>query len=468
MTAPALLRSNIEFAKRVFLDRLTTDAQPLGQANRDEGPGDEYLYAGVFDPYNFGVSADCSGLCGIVIGAAVNGPDNMQWTRQFSTETFPSAFSNNFRQTTKEDLIAGDYPIKVCIMHGGGGPDSHMACQIDGWNMESNGDHGVCTAPGQITGITSSYWNDWWVCDAPITEDTTRRQPMSYPLGLDYAGGRPSGADLAAADVSFVCRYLTDGGSGLPNKQLTASEFIDLVNNGIDVVFNYETTATFMLEDEGVADATDALAYINTLLTAAKNAGISIPEGYKPVVYFSADFDEAPDQDTVIENYLLGAKGILGTNAAGNSCAGLYGAYYICMRAQNAGAVDYLWQTEAWSGGNIVSTVNIMQRNGLGYQTVDGVQCDINEAHTDDIGAFSTSAAVTPPTPPAPPAPVSPSVNADAIPKPSDQASQVSEEWDQLLIRWDFLGGRTPVETLGAIAAALKIAGCYDPLQGGN
>jgi len=35
-----------------------------------------------------------------------------------------------------------------------------------------------------------------------------------------------------------------------------------------------------------------------------------------------------------------------------------------------------------------VRRANIMQRNGLGYMTIDGIQCDINEAHTDDIGAF--------------------------------------------------------------------------------
>jgi hypothetical protein len=46
--------------------------------------------------------------------------------------------------------------------------------------------------------------------------------------------------------------------------------------------------------------------------------------------------------------------------------------------------------------------VNIMQRNSLGYKTIDGVQCDINEAHTDDIGAFSAAAVPTPAPPPAP------------------------------------------------------------------
>jgi hypothetical protein len=51
-----------------------------------------------------------------------------------------------------------------------------------------------------------------------------------------------------------------------------------------------------------------------------------------------------------------------------------------------------------------VRRANIMQRNSLGYMTIDGIQCDINEAHTDHIGAFVPGAPVviTPPTPPAP------------------------------------------------------------------
>lgn len=442
-----LLRSNVEFSKRVFLDRLTTDAQPLLQPSKiDEGPGDEYLYAGVFDPYNFGISADCSGLCGIVLGAAINGPSGMAWARLFSTETFPGPLPG-FRRTTQADLVTGNYPLKVCIMHGGGGPDSHMACKIDGWDMESNGDFGVCTMPPEITGIASDYWNDWWVWDSPIVEDTIWRQPMSYPLGLDYAGGHISGADLASNNVSFVCRYLSSGGSSLPYKQLTADEFADLTANGIKVVFNWETTSDFMLQgfNQGVADAQQALNYIRALP--------GVPAGYQPVVYFSCDFDEAPSQDTPVEQYLQGAASVLG----GMDYVGIYGAYYICTRAQAAVGVKYIWQTEAWSGGNITSAVNIMQRNGLGYMTVDGVQCDINEQHTDDIGAFV-------PNQPAPAPAPSTASNPPAIPKPADEATQDSELWDQELLRWDFLGNRTVAEAVGAIAAALKIPGCSDPL----
>lgn len=53
--------------------------------------------------------------------------------------------------------------------------------------------------------------------------------------------------------------------------------------------------------------------------------------------------------------------------------------------------------------------------------------------------------------------------NQDAIDKPVDEGTQVSELWDQELIRWDMLGGRTPVEALAAIGQALKIPGFAAP-----
>lgn len=59
--------------------------------------------------------------------------------------------------------------------------------------------------------------------------------------------------------------------------------------------------------------------------------------------------------------------------------------------------------------------------------------------------------------------PVNPPVpNPYAIPKPATQDSRVSNLWDQLLIRWDMLGGRTPVEALAAIGAKLGIDGFED------
>jgi hypothetical protein len=319
------------------------------------------------------------------------------------------------------------------IMHGGGGPNSHMACWIDGWNMESNSDFGLCMAADEITGVASSYWNDWWVYDATIVEDTTYRTPMTYPRGLDYAGGPISGSLLAASGISFVCRYVTSGLPQLPNKQLTAFEFTDLVNNGISVVFNWEYAATAMLNgaSQGALDATNALANIQGLP--------GIPAGYKPVVYFSCDFDAAPGDQTAINAYLQAAAQVLG----GPQYVGIYGGYWPLSRALDAGVCQWAWQTEAWSGTNVDSRINIMQRNSLGYETLNGVQADIDEAHTDDIGAFVSTPAPQPPAP---------AVYA-AGPKPADQATQLSQIYDQLMIVWPQLGNLTLID---AVAKLLK------------
>jgi hypothetical protein len=374
-----VLRSSMEFAKRVFIDRLTTDqygslVQPdIG--NFDEGPGDEYDYGGCYDPDNLGIGADCSGSAGIFLGAALLGPAGMSWDRQFTTETFCNWPPGNWRQTTQEDLVNNYYPAKVCIMHGGGGPDSHMNCSVDGIVMESNGDYGTCTLGHGAIAQDDDYWNDWWVLDEPVVEDTTYRTPMVYPQGFDYAVGPISGADLKAAGKSFVCRYVTPS---LQWKCLQPGEFQDLVSNGIVVVFNYEGEGNGMLNGnaQGIQDAQEALNYIRSLP--------GVPAGYNPVVYFSCDFDESPDQDGALQDYLAGCAQVLG----GVQYVGIYGGYWPLSRMLDAGACTYAWQTEAWSGGNLDARVNIVQRNGVGFQNFDGVQCDADEAHTDNFGQY--------------------------------------------------------------------------------
>ena len=49
--------------------------------------------------------------------------------------------------------------------------------------------------------------------------------------------------------------------------------------------------------------------------------------------------------------------------------------------------------------------------------------------------------------------------------KPSDEPTQVSQIYDQLLIRWPFLNGNTIGEALGVIGQALNVPGYSNPLQ---
>jgi hypothetical protein len=195
-----------------------------------------------------------------------------------------------------------------------------------------------------------------------------------YPLGLDYAGGRPSGADLAAAGVTFVCRYVADGGRDLPEKLLDAEEASNLRANGRQIVINFESDGRmdggFAL---GVADARTALA--NYLAAGGPP---------NPVIYFSVDYDAPAQDQEKINDYLRGAASVLG----GPQFVGIYGGYWVVKRALDAGVCHFAWQTEAWSGGNVDPRINILQRNSLGYMNVDGVQCDYDEAHTDYFGQW--------------------------------------------------------------------------------
>ncbi|MGH3673654.1 MAG: glycoside hydrolase domain-containing protein [Pseudonocardiaceae bacterium] len=189
-------------------------------------------------------------------------------------------------------------------------------------------------------------------------------------LGLDYAGGRPGGAAIAAAGYGFVCRYLSDGGPGLPGKLLTAAEYADLMAHGVAVVVNWETTADRMKGGRaaGVADADRA---------GMQTLGVGHPQD-RPI-YFSADWDATPADQAAIDEYLRGAASVIGPTRVG-----VYGSYYVCKRCLDGRTAAWAWQTGAWSGGQRESRAHIYQR--IGFASVGGVQCDVNEALIPDFG----------------------------------------------------------------------------------
>lgn len=195
-------------------------------------------------------------------------------------------------------------------------------------------------------------------------------------LGLDYAGGRPGGASIAAAGYGFVCRYLSDGGPGLPGKLLTAGEYADLAAHGVAVVVNWETTADRMRAgyQAGVSDAQSA---------ESTAASLGIPAD-RPI-YFSADWDASPVDQAAIDAYLSGAAAVIGPDRVG-----VYGSYYAAQRCLDNGTARWAWQTAAWSGGRIESRAHIFQHAAT--VVVGGVSCDVNEARQPDFGQHPYSA----------------------------------------------------------------------------
>lgn len=206
-------------------------------------------------------------------------------------------------------------------------------------------------------------------------------------LGLDYAGDRPGGAAIAAAGYGFVVRYLTTGGPGLPGKLLTLPEYADLQSHGVAIAVNWETSADRMKTGHGagVSDAQAADVVVRALGHPSDRP-----------IYFSADFDATPADQAEIDDYLRGVASVIGL-----SRAGVYGGYYVVKRCLDNHTATWAWQTMAWSGGQVDPRAHLVQR--IGYVTVGGVQCDVNEAMQADFGQHLGSAPT--PTPPFTPGP---------------------------------------------------------------
>lgn len=215
---------------------------------------------------------------------------------------------------------------------------------------------------------------------------------MENLFGVDYAWGYKAGvpAELKAAGVKFVCRYLSTPGN---TKNITREERFALSRAGLQIVTVFETTAGRALSSRagGIADARSA----QTQLT-----GLAAPVGAP--VYFAVDFDATPEQQTAINAYLIGAASVLGKNRVG-----IYGGYYPVKRALDAGVCRYAWQTYAWSGGQWDPRAHLQQyRNGM---RLAGMSVDYNRATRTNFGQwFATPTPPTPrPLPPVPPPPES-------------------------------------------------------------
>ncbi|MEU8331549.1 glycoside hydrolase domain-containing protein [Micromonospora sp. NPDC048839] len=189
--------------------------------------------------------------------------------------------------------------------------------------------------------------------------------------GVDYSWGRPSISALQAGGYTFACRYLSDSTTG---KNLTRSEADALIAGGIDIVSNWEYTASEALQGyaKGVENATKA---------HSQALACGMPAG-RPI-YLSVDFDASASQQPVINAYFDGAASVLG-----RARVGAYGGYYVIKRLFDAGKIRWGWQTYAWSSGQWDSRAQLRQvENGV---SIGGADCDRNEAWAIDFGQWGT------------------------------------------------------------------------------
>ena len=198
---------------------------------------------------------------------------------------------------------------------------------------------------------------------------------MTY-WGWDYAWYRPSNSQLKSNGVQFVCRYL----SWLPNdKVIDRAEYQNLLSQGVSVVLNWEYYAEDAIRGanhyaDGQVQATEAERQRKALGAPA------CP------IYFSADFDATPSQQTAINSWLDGVASVIGRDRTG-----VYGSYYVVKRSIEAGKAKWGWQTYAWSGGNIYSGAHIYQYNN----GIIGGQVDQNRSLQDNFGQITPSGTVS-------------------------------------------------------------------------
>lgn len=188
----AVLRANVEFAKRIFQDRV----------------GNDYVYGGNWNPFNVKVGTDCSGLVIDICDAVRNGTA-MAWTRHgMSTESWrpievgqTGTIFNTICVASPNDFPA-DAAVKIAIHHGpGGGANSHMWCEVEGIRMESNGSDGCVTGNRARSVYDTSYANDWHYLPGPITGQ----------VGADPAGVLARATGLSAPRAAEILPAVSDG-----------------------------------------------------------------------------------------------------------------------------------------------------------------------------------------------------------------------------------------------------------------
>lgn len=203
----------------------------------------------------------------------------------------------------------------------------------------------------------------------PLPEPIPPPKPKpKLPIeGCDYVSG-PTAAQLKAAGIHFVCRYLSTPGNP---KNITKAEVTHLHLAAISIVLVFETTANRALAGRA-AGKTDA----NAARGQARVLGVpdTVP------LYFAVDFDPVGAELSRITDYIQGAASVLGIRGTG-----VYGGIDACKAC--ATSCHWFWQTYAWSGGKWFPGNHIEQyKNGA---KIAGHSVDLNRAVKASYGQWA-------------------------------------------------------------------------------
>ena len=212
-------------------------------------------------------------------------------------------------------------------------------------------------------------WLAWRTNKKPKPEPKPKPGPKLPLQGCDYVSG-PTPAQLKAAGMQFVCRYIAPPGTTYDWKRLRTTEAVGLHRAGLNIVLVFESSAKRATGGSvaGTQDAKYALAELKRL---------GAPAG--TVVYFACDFDApdyAPKSTSALKKLGPVAHYFDALNKGLGSAAkvGVYGGYWPVARLLNAGLVEWAWQTYAWSGGSWDHRAQLQQyANGkqIGAKSVD-------------------------------------------------------------------------------------------------
>lgn len=183
---------------------------------------------------------------------------------------------------------------------------------------------------------------------------------MPNTEGIDYAEWRPT--DYADPAWSFACRYVSYGGNP---KNLTPDEANALTKAGKSIVVVFETSGADFTGrfNQGAADAREA---------DAEATACGMPAD-RPI-YFAVD--EATQDWGDLTAYFQGIVSVIGL-----ARTGVYGSFAVCAQMEANGVVTWMWQTYAWSGGQVHPGIHLYQYN-------NGNNFDNDRTSLDDFGQW--------------------------------------------------------------------------------
>lgn len=210
-------KANLEFAKRIFADRV----------------GNDYVYGGCWNPHDTSIGTDCSGLV-IAICDAVRNGTGMAWSRHgMSTESWRPIDVGQVGTMFNTVCVADpshfprDAAVKIALHHGpGGGANSHMWCEVDGVRMESNGSDGCVTGNQAMSVYDTRYANDWHYIPGPIVGTGDAPAPLSkrdqYAVTI-INKGRSMGVSERGIKIALATAIVESGIKVYANSKVPSS-----------------------------------------------------------------------------------------------------------------------------------------------------------------------------------------------------------------------------------------------------